>query len=68
MPKRVKPLTEAEIRTVKPAQKNIYLFDGGGLFLEVTPGAGKLWRMKYLFQGRSRNPQRDSANRRKNGG
>ena len=51
MPKRVMPLTDTKIRTIKPAEKPRKLFDGGGLFLLVTPTGGKLWRLKYRFGG-----------------
>ena len=49
MPKRIRPLTDAKARTIKPAEKPQKLFDGGGLFLLVTPTGGKLWRLKYRF-------------------
>jgi integrase len=49
MPKRITPLSEVKVRTAK-ARKNIYkIFDGGGLFLLVTPSGGKLWHFKYRF-------------------
>lgn len=51
MPKRITPLTDTKIRTIKPAEKPQKLFDGGGLFLLVTPTGGKLWRLKYRFGG-----------------
>ena len=51
MPKRITPLTETKVRTIKPAEKPKKLFDGGGLFLLVTPTGGKLWRLKYRFGG-----------------
>ena len=51
MPKRIAPLTDTKIRTTKPAEKPQKLFDGGGLFLLVTPTGGKLWRFKYRFGG-----------------
>lgn len=55
MPKRVKPLSETEIRNAKPQiKKPLYLFDGDGLFIEVTTNGSKLWRMKYRFQGKSK--------------
>ena len=31
------PLTDTAIRNTKPADKPIKLFDGGGLFLHITP-------------------------------
>ncbi len=51
MPKRIAPLTDTKIRTAKPAEKPQKFFDGGGLFLLVTPTGGKLWRFKYRFGG-----------------
>lgn len=42
------PLTDAQIRQAKAADKPLKLFDGGGLFLLVT-GGGKGWRFKYRF-------------------
>ncbi len=51
MPKRITPLTDTKVRTIKPTEKPQKLFDGGGLFLLVTPTGGKLWRLKYRFGG-----------------
>lgn len=33
-------LTEVEIRAAKAVEKPLKLFDGGGLYLLVTPGGG----------------------------
>lgn len=49
MPKRILPLSDPKIKKAKPQQKQTTLFDGGGLFLLVTPSGGKLWRFKYRF-------------------
>ena len=49
MAKRIAPLTDIQVRTVKAQDKEFKLFDGGGLFLLVTPSGGKLWRFKYRF-------------------
>ncbi|MBU1107873.1 MAG: Arm DNA-binding domain-containing protein, partial [Candidatus Riflebacteria bacterium] len=54
MPKLIRPLSETVIRNTKPAAKLQYLFDGEGLFLEVTSQGSKLWRMKYRFAGKSK--------------
>ena len=51
MPKRITPLTDAKVRTIKPVEKPQKLFDGRGLFLLVTPTGGKLWRLKYRYGG-----------------
>ena len=49
MPKRIQPLTAVQIRNVKVQEKEVKMFDGGGLYLLVTPSGGKLWRLKYTF-------------------
>ena len=45
------PLTDTAIRNVKPIEKTRKLFDGGGLYLEISPRGGKWWRWKYRFGG-----------------
>ena len=54
MPKRIIPLSDMKIQKVKSKDKPITLFDGGGLFLLVTPSGGKLWRFKYRFNGKEK--------------
>ncbi|MEN6487334.1 MAG: integrase arm-type DNA-binding domain-containing protein, partial [Smithella sp.] len=54
MPKRIIPLTDLKVQKVKPQDKPISLFDGGGLYLLVTPSGGKLWRFKYRFAGKEK--------------
>ena len=44
-------LTDLAIRAAKPASKALKLFDGGGLYLFVPPEGGRLWRLKYRFDG-----------------
>ena len=46
------PLTDTTIRNAKPGAKSIKLFDERGLYLEITPPGGKLWRLKYSFGGK----------------
>lgn len=48
------PLTDAKVRNAKPSTKQAKLFDGGGLFLLVTPEGGKRWRFKYRFGGKEK--------------
>jgi len=50
MPKVIPQLSESEIRDVKYEDKIYRLFDGGGLYLQVTPSGGKWWRFKYRFR------------------
>jgi integrase len=47
MPRVVAPLTDMRVKNAKPAAKSYKLSDGGGLYLEVTSGGSKLWRMKF---------------------
>ena len=54
MPKVVKPLTDTGIGSLKKAAKAYSKFDGNGLHLVVTPTGGKLWRIKYSFNGKAR--------------
>jgi integrase len=49
MPKRITPLSEVKVRNAKSQESAYKLFDGGGLFLLVTPSGGKLWHFKYRF-------------------
>ncbi len=47
-------LTDSAIRKAKPVDKPQRLFDGGGLYLEVSPAGGKLWRLKYRINGKEK--------------
>lgn len=47
-------LTDTKVKSVKPTEKTQKLFDGGGLYLEVTPKGGKRWRLKYRFTGKEK--------------
>jgi hypothetical protein len=43
------PLTDKACKNAKPKDKTYKLFDSGGLYLEVTPKGGLLWRLKYRY-------------------
>jgi integrase len=45
------PITDVAVRSAKPREKAFKLFDGGGLYLEVSPAGGKWWRWKYRVAG-----------------
>ena len=47
-------LTDVAIRNAKPGPKPCRMFDGGGLYLEISPAGGKLWRLKYRFGGKEK--------------
>lgn len=51
MARLVKPLTTTQIQNAKPRKAMYKMFDGGGLFLQVTPAGGKHWKMKYRKDG-----------------
>ncbi len=48
------PLPDTRIRNAKPKSKPYKLFDGGGLFLLVSPNGSKLWRLKYRYLGKEK--------------
>lgn len=48
------PLTDTAVRTAKPGEKPIKMFDERGLFLIVTPTGGKWWRLRYKFDGKEK--------------
>ena len=47
-------LTNVDIKNAKPRDKSYRLYDEQGLYLEVTPAGGKLWRLKYRFGGKEK--------------
>ena len=47
-------LTDTAIRTAKPAERTKRLYDGKGLYLEISPAGGKWWRFKYRFDGKEK--------------
>jgi integrase len=47
-------LSDVKIRTAKASDKPRRLWDGGGLYLEVSPSGAKLWRLKYRYQGKEK--------------
>lgn len=48
------PLTEIRVKSLKPEEKTKRYFDGGGMYLEVTPKGSKYWRFKYRFGGKEK--------------
>lgn len=51
---RHRALTDAQCRTTKPTEKVQKLSGGRELFLQVTPGGSKLWRMNCHLQAKKR--------------
>lgn len=54
MPKRITPLSDIQVRNAKAKEKETTLFDGGGLYLKITPSGGKLWHLKYRYLGKDK--------------
>lgn len=46
-------LTDLAIRTAKPGERPVKVFDERGLYLEIRPHGGKWWRVKYQFAGKA---------------
>ncbi len=47
-------LTSTAIRNTRAAERPVKLFDGGGLFLLLSPAGGKWWRLKYRVGGKEK--------------
>jgi integrase len=48
------PLTVLDIKQAKPADKPYRLYDEKGMYLEVSPSGGKLFRLKYRVGGKEK--------------
>jgi hypothetical protein len=49
-----RPLTDVAIKNAKPRNRPYRMYDSLGLYLEVTTGGSKLWRLKYRFAGKEK--------------
>src|SRR5690554_3623724 len=47
-------LTALQVSQAKPTDKTYKLADGGGLYLQITPDAGKYWRYQYRYCGKQK--------------
>jgi len=47
-------LTDTVIRKARAKHTVYRVTDGGGLYLQITPAGGRLWRWKYRFDGREK--------------
>ena len=48
------PLTDTQLKNLKPKDKKYKLSDGGGLFMQINPNGSKLWRLNYRIDGESK--------------
>lgn len=64
MPKKIVPLSDVQVKNSKPQEKDVTLFDGGGLYLLIgrqkydangkALPPSKLWRLKYRYAGKEK--------------
>jgi integrase len=54
MPRVRDKLTDPKIRQAKAKERAYKLFDGAGMYLQVTPTGNKYWRLKYRFGGKEK--------------
>ena len=47
-------LSNTQVQKAKPTNTNYRLYDEKGLYLEVTPAGGKLWRLMHRFDGKEK--------------
>ncbi|HLD23838.1 MAG TPA: integrase arm-type DNA-binding domain-containing protein [Sulfuricurvum sp.] len=52
--KKVSPLTDTEIKTAKPKEKEYTLPDGNGLQLNIKPDGRKVWEIRYTIEGKAK--------------
>ncbi|MES2248616.1 MAG: integrase arm-type DNA-binding domain-containing protein [Pseudomonadota bacterium] len=48
------PLTDTALKQAKPTEKARRLADAGGLYVEISPSGGKLFRWKYRYEGKEK--------------
>ena len=48
------PLTDTNIRNLKPSSVPTKHSDGGGLHMLLNPNGSKLWRLSYRFEGKQK--------------
>ena len=48
------PLSNAAVKAARPRSRAYKMFDERGLFLFVTPGGLRSWRLRYRFHGREK--------------
>ncbi|QYI99807.1 integrase arm-type DNA-binding domain-containing protein [Thalassovita mediterranea] len=48
------PLTDIQLRQLKPREKDYKSADGGGLYVHVSKTGSRLWRLRYRFDGKEK--------------
>ena len=47
-------LTDRLLSSIKTNEKPCTIYDGGGLYIEITKSGSKLWRFKYRYAGKEK--------------
>lgn len=47
-------LTDRAIKALRPKEKAYKVFDGGGLYMEISSKGGRYWRLKYRYGGKEK--------------
>lgn len=47
-------MNDTQIRALKPREKSYRVADGGGLYVQIEPSGGKLWRLAYRHLGKQK--------------
>ena len=48
----IRKLNVRAIKALKTRDRSYKAADGEGLYIEVTPAGGKLWRLAFKFEGK----------------
>lgn len=47
-------LSDTQVKKAKPTDAAYRMADSGGLFVFITPAGGKLWRLRYRYDGKEK--------------
>jgi hypothetical protein len=47
-------LTDSIIKSTQPTARPKRISDGRGMYLEISPAGGRLWRLKFRYAGKER--------------
>lgn len=47
-------MNDTQLRNLKPREKSYRVSDGGGLYVQIEPSGGKLWRLAYRYHGKQK--------------
>ena len=47
-------MNDTQLRNLKPSEKSYRVSDGCGLYVQIEPSGGKLWRLAYRYHGKQK--------------